>query len=306
MRILVAGGTGVLGRAIIPRLVAAGHDVFGTTRSAARGELIGRAGAQALVMDALNRESVSAAVSEARPEAVIHVLTALPPEGPSKPSDLDATNRLRTEGTANLLAASRAAGVGRFVAESFIGVYGLGGESLLSEDEPLPAVDGAVSSAAAPLRALEEQVLAAGGIVLRYGLLYGRGVPSTEAAVARLRRRALPLPGGAPGMGTWVHIEDAASATLAALDRADGGAVLNVVDDEPVSFGDFFRELAGRVGAPRPWSVPVWLGRLLAPYATRLAVEARLSVSNARIRAELGWQPTYATYRDGLREMPPG
>jgi nucleoside-diphosphate-sugar epimerase len=303
MKVLVAGATGVLGRAIVPRLLDRGHEVVGTTRSRARLDTIARTGARGMVMDALDPDATAAALAEVRPRAVIHALTALPPGGPARPADLEATNRLRIEGTRNLLSSARAAGVERFLAESFIGVYGLGDGQLLTEESPLAEVHGPAAAPVEALRSLEEQVLEAAGIALRYGLLYGPSVPSTEATIQRLRRRSLPLPGGAPGVASWIHIHDAATATLAALDRAQPATVLNVVDDEPVAFGEYLAALALAVSAARPARVPTWLGRLVAPYATTLAVKSQLTVSNERLRRELDWQPTFATYREGLKAI---
>jgi 2-alkyl-3-oxoalkanoate reductase len=303
MRVLVAGAAGALGRPLVRGLVEAGHEVIGTTRSPHRRSLVERLGGQGLVLDALDCAAVVAAVAQARPDAVVHALTALPPAGPVRPSELEATNRLRLEGTANLVAAAQQARVGRLVAESFIGVYGLGTGELLTEESPLPDPGSRAATATAALRSLEQQVLGVGGIVLRYGFFYGAGVGSTEAAVQRLRRRRLPLPGGGAGVGSWIHIHDAAAATIAALERAEAGMTYNVVDDESVSFGEYFRELAGLLGAPPPRQLPVWLARLLAPYVTAIAVDARLRVANHKLRRGLGWEPAYPTYREGLKEV---
>jgi len=303
MRVLVAGATGALGRPLVRGLVEAGHEVIGTTRSPHRRSLVERLGGQGVVMDALDRVAVAAAVAQARPDAVIHALTALPPAGPVRLRQLEATNRLRLQGTANLVAAAQQARVGRLIAESFIGVYGLGTGELLTEESPLPESGGRAATAIAALRSLEEQVLGVGGIVLRYGFFYGAGVASTQAVVERLRRRRLPLPGGGSGVGAWIHIQDAAAATIAVLEHAEAGVTYNVVDDEPASFGEYFGELAGLLGAPPPRRVPVWLARLLAPYATAIAVDARLRVANGKLRRDLGWEPAYRTCRAGLKEV---
>jgi 2-alkyl-3-oxoalkanoate reductase len=303
VKVFVAGAGGILGRHLLPRLLAAGHDVVGTSRSLERLVDIESLGAEEVAMDALDRQAVTAAVTAARPDAIVHALTALPPGGPTKVSDLDATNRLRSDGTANLLAAAREAAVARFVAQSLIGVYGRAADGALTEDAPLADVPAPGAGVVGALRSLEEQVLAAGGIVLRFGFFYGPDVPSTQAAVKRLRRRMLPMPGGGPGVATHTHIEDAAGGTLAALERGRGGEAYNIVDDQPVTFGQFFRELARAGGAPAPMRIPVWLGRLVAPYATALAVEARLAASNAKARSELAWQPVYPTYREGLATL---
>jgi nucleoside-diphosphate-sugar epimerase len=299
VKVVVAGAGGVLGRHLLPLLIGAGHEVVGTSRSLERLVDIGSVGAEAVKLDALDRDSVIAAVTAARPDAIIHALTALPPDGPTKVTDLDATNRLRIDGTANLLAAARQAAVERFVAESLIGVYGRAADGLLTEDAPLADVPAAGAGVVGALRSLEEQVLGSGGMALRFGFFYGPDVPSTQAAVARLRRRLLPMPGGAPGVASYVHVEDAASGIVAALERGHGGEAYNIVDDEPVTFGEFFRRLAVAAGAPAPVNIPVWLGRLVAPYATALAVDAQLPASNHKARSELGWQPAFATVREG-------
>jgi 2-alkyl-3-oxoalkanoate reductase len=301
VKVFVAGAGGVLGRHLLPLLIDAGHEVVGTSRSLERLVDIESVGAEAVKLEALDRQAVADAVAAARPDAIVHALTALPPAGPSRVADLDATNRLRIEGTANLLAAARHAGVERFVAESLIGVYGSrAGVEPLTEDAPLADVPAAGAGVVGALRSLEEQVLGSGGIALRFGFFYGADVPSTQAAIARLRRRLLPMPGGAPGVASYVHVDDAASGIVAALERGRGGEAYNIVDDEPVSFGEFFRRLAVSAGAPAPVSIPVWLGRLVAPYATALAVDAQLPASNHRARSELGWQPAFATVREGL------
>lgn len=303
MKVLVAGAGGVLGRHLLPLLIDAGHEVVGTSRSLERLVDIESVDAEAVRLDALDRQAVIDTVAAAQPDAIVHALTALPPAGPSKVSDLDATNRLRTEGTANLLAAAGEAGVERFVAESLIGVYGRTAGDLLTEDASLADVPAEGAGVVGALRSLEEQVLSAGGICLRFGFFYGADVPSTQAALARLKRRLLPMPGGGPGVASYVHIEDAARGTFAALERGVSGEAYNIVDDEPVTFGEFFRHLAQAGGAPPPMRIPIWLGRLAAPYATALAAEARLGASNAKARNELGWQPAYPTYREGLATL---
>ncbi len=304
MRILVAGATGTLGVPLVRALLRAGHEVVGLARTPSRQAAIEALGATAVVADALDAGGLEAAARRAAPEAVVHALSALPRGGPTKASDLEATNLLRVTGTANLLAAAVAAGARRLVAESMVFAYGYGdfGTEPLTEDVPLAPPDPAVAAAVEALRRLERQVLRAErieGVALRYGLFYGAGTGSTRAMVARLRRRMLPLPGGGHGIGSWIHVHDAATATVAALQRGRPGAVYNVVDDRPVAWRDFARELARVTGAPAPASLPLWLCRLVAPYGTRF-LATRLPVSNARARQELAWTPAFPTYRDGL------
>jgi len=224
VRILVAGATGTLGVPLVRALLRAGHEVVGLARTPSRQAAIEALGATAVVADALDAGGLEAAARRAAPEAVVHALSALPRGGPTKASDLEATNLLRVTGTANLLAAAVAAGARRLVAESMVFAYGYGdfGTEPLTEDVPLAPPDPAVAAAVEALRRLERQVLRAErieGVALRYGLFYGAGTGSTRAMVARLRRRMLPLPGGGHGIGSWIHVHDAATATVAALQR---------------------------------------------------------------------------------------
>lgn len=303
MKVLVAGATGAIGRPLVRQLVAAGHVVSGLTRSPAKMPLVSELGAIPLLADALDREWLTRVVATAAPDVVVHVLTALPPAGPTRYRDLAATNRLRRDGTANLLAAARAAGVRRLVAESIILVYGHLRTGTADEDDPVvqsaghPALDEALSA----LTFLEDRVLGADdleGIVLRYGLLYGPGT-STDHLQRALRRRMLALP-AADGLMSWVHVDDAASATVTAVEDADGGAVFNVVDDEPASMEAVVRELAVVHGLRPPWRVPRAVVGVAAPYLLR-ALDARIPASNARIKERLGWSPAAPTYREGLR-----
>jgi 2-alkyl-3-oxoalkanoate reductase len=308
VKVFVAGATGDLGRPVVRLLVEAGYEVWGMTRTPGKRGLLVDLGARPVVADALDPGAMERALAEARPEAVLHLLTALPRTGPLRARDLRATNELRQRGTANLVRAALAAGARRLVAESVIGVYGLASEEVVTEDSPLPHPDphSGLGAAIAAMRSLEEQVLGADGlegIVLRYGLVYGPDVGSTESAIERLRNGRLPVPGGGPGLGSWIHVEDAATATVAALERGEAGGVYNIVDDEPTSLGTLLATIAEAVGARPPRPVPVWLGRLLAPYATTLATRAHLRVSNERAKRELGWAPRFPTIREGMDQL---
>ncbi len=308
MRVFVAGATGALGRPLVRRLVEAGYQVSGLTRTPGKRGLLEALGVRPVVADALDPAATEAAVREAGPEAVVHLLSALPAAGPLRARDLRATNALRERGTAILLRAARAAGSRRFVAASFVGVHGLGSGEVLSEEAPLGPSDAraGVGAAAAALRSLEEQVLGAPGIegiVLRFGSLYGPGVGSTEAMVARLRRGRLRLPAGGPGTLPWIHAGDAAAATVRAIERGRPGEVYAVVDDEPATLGAFAAALAEAIGAPAPRPIPPWLAGIVAPLATAYAVRARLRVSNAKAKRELGWAPAFPTHRDGLEDV---
>jgi nucleoside-diphosphate-sugar epimerase len=308
MRVLVAGATGAIGRPVVRRLVAAGHRVSGLTRSPAKMALVKELGATPVLADALDAGWLEAAVAAAAPEAVIHLLTALPPAGPRRYRDLEPTNRLRRQGTANLLSAAANVGARRFVAESVILVYGDRGRGRpATEEDPVASTGGhrALDAALAALRSLEDQVGGAAmeGVILRYGLLYGPGT-TTDHLLAALRRRVLALP-RTDGLVSWIHVEDAAAATVAALERADAGAVLNVVDDEPASIAAIASELAAIHGLAPPRTVPPWLVGAVSPYLLQ-AARARIPAANARIKRDLRWTPAYPTYRDGLRSADEG
>jgi nucleoside-diphosphate-sugar epimerase len=304
MKVFLAGATGVIGRALVPKLVRGGHVVTGMTRSAQRAELLRAQGAEAVVCDALDAESLRAAVVAAQPEAVIHELTDIPAElDPRKyERQLATTNLLRRDGTRNLVAAARAAGARRLVAQSVAFAYAPVGDWIKDEHAPLalaapPPMDKPVLAIAD----LEQQVLAADGIVLRYGFFYGPGTAFAPdgAYASMVRKRRLPVLGGGRGMWSLIHIEDAASATAAALERGASG-IYNVVDDEPAPARDLIPGYAAALGAKPPLRLPAWIGRLLAgPVAVHGMTEQR-AASNARAKRELGWTPAYPSWRDGL------
>jgi len=309
MRIFLAGATGAIGSRLVPRLVAAGHHVTGTTRTPAKAAGLRAAGAEPVVVDALDREAVVAAVEAARPDAIVHQLTAL--AGMSSLRDFDGafalTNRLRTEGTDHLLEGARRAGARRFVAQSFAGwPYGRGGGPVKTEDDPLDADPVASMSATlAAIRRLEAAVTGADGIdgiVLRYGGLYGPGTgiaPGGEQ-VDMIRKRRFPVVGDGAGVWSLVHVDDAAAATVAALERGAPG-IYNVVDDEPAAVRDWLPALAAAVGAKPPRRLPRWLARLAAGEAVTTLMTETCGASNAKARSELGWQPAYPTWREGFR-----
>ncbi|WP_436777864.1 NAD-dependent epimerase/dehydratase family protein [Yinghuangia sp. YIM S09857] len=307
MRVFVAGGTGVLGRRLVSRLVAGGHQVTATTTSAARLDELARLGADGVVMDGLDPLSVGEAVAAARPEVVVHQMTAIGPAHSGKPDikNFDKwfalTTRLRTEGTDNLLAAAEAAGAEHFVAQSYASWNGIRqGGWVKSEEDPLDLIEGTKAQPGmAAIRYLEEAVLGAGGAVLRYGALYGPG--ATDDQVELVRKRQFPLVGSGEGHCSWLHLDDAASATVLAVEQRARG-VYNIVDDEPAPANAWLPYLAECAGGKRPMRVPVWLARLLAgKVAVTMMTEGR-GFSNAKAKRELGWVPRYPSWRQGFRE----
>jgi len=309
MKVFVAGASGAIGRPLVRQLVAAGHEVTGTTRREERAEGIRATGARAVVCDAFDAAALEGAVKAAAPEAVVHLLTALPPrlDYRAKEDPLAATNRVRGEGTRNLVAAARAAGARRLIAESVAFFYAPTGDWVKDEEAPLfqdaPPPFGA---AAVALGDLENQVLHTEGIegtVLRYGWLYGPGTYYAHDGSLyedAMRRRA-PVVGKGAGTFSFVHVEDAASATVAALERGNPG-IYNVVDDEPAPMREWAPAFAAAIGAKKPLRVPAWLARVVAGRgAVGMATELR-GASNAKAKRELGWQPRYPAWRQGFRE----
>jgi 2-alkyl-3-oxoalkanoate reductase len=311
MRVFVAGAAGALGLPLVRRLVSAGHAVTGLTRSAAKRPLIETAGAGAVVADALDATAVARAVRDAAPTHVVNLLTALPPAGPLRPRDLRATNTLRTQGAANLLGASIAAGAARIVAESFVSVVGRPEtRRALNEDDPLgplPPGDPAYETVMA-LRSLEDQHAEARGqgrietVVLRYGLFYGPEVASIRALIHNLRAGRMFLPKGTPGLAPWIQIEDAVAATMAALEHPRPNSIYHVADDEPMTF-DTAMTIAARIFSARaPKTLPAWIVRLAAPLVVSMA-SAHLALDNGRAKWDLDWRPTFPTIREGFADL---
>jgi nucleoside-diphosphate-sugar epimerase len=296
--VFVAGGSGTIGVPLVRALVTAGHRVAATTRTPAKAPMLRDLGATPVVVDALDAAAVERAVRAAAPTHVIHQLTALPREGPRRASDLEPTNRLRDEGTRYLLRAAIAAGATRIIAGSFAPIAVMPAGSTGD-----PALDRGIQAT----RSMESQILDAArsgsieGIVLRYGLFYGPGNPLTDSLIAMVRRRRFPKVRGDRGQLPYIHIDDAVSATIAALDRGASGSVYDVADDHPASFSEMVAEVAALTGAPRPFTVPAWLPRLVAPYMSRMLM-MQLPLSNAKARRELEWTPRYPSYREGLRQ----
>jgi nucleoside-diphosphate-sugar epimerase len=309
MRIFVAGATGALGRRLVPLLVANGHQVTGMTRTPGKAAGLRAAGADPVVADALDRDAVGRVVATARPEVVVHQLTDL--AGMTNFRRLDegfaGTNRLRTEGTDHLVAAARAAGARRLVAQSFAGwPFARVGGPVKTEDDALdPDPPAELRRTLDAIRHLESAVLGAEGlegIVLRYGGFYGPGTSASEggAMVDDLRRRRFPMVGAGTGVWSFVHIDDAATATVAAVERGAPG-VYQIVDDDPAPVSAWLPVLAAATGAPPPRRVPAWLARLLGgEHGVVLMTRAR-GASNAKAKRDLAWRPAYPTWRQGFR-----
>jgi nucleoside-diphosphate-sugar epimerase len=310
MRVFVAGASGVIGRRLIPLLVRAGHSVVAMTRSAAKTDAIRTAGAVPAVADALDQAAVTAVVLSAEPEVVVHQLTAIPPRLNMRRFDREfaLTNRLRTEGTDHLLAAARGVGARRIVAQSFAGwPYARVGGPVKTEEEPLdlhpPA---AFRRTLEAIRHLEATVLKAAGqegLVLRYGAFYGPGTSlgAGGSILDDVRRRRLPIVGRGTGVWSFIHIDDAAAATVAAIERGAPG-VYNVVDDDPAPVLQWLPVLAAAAGARPPRHVPAFVVRLaIGEHGVALMTQIR-GASNAKAKRELGWRPGYPSWRKGFRE----
>jgi 2-alkyl-3-oxoalkanoate reductase len=308
MHVFLAGATGAVGQALVPALLARGHTVTGTTRSAARADRLRALGAEPVVLDGLDRDAVLAAVGAARPDAVVHQMTAL-----AGLSDLRrfarsfaATNALRTAGTDHLLEAARRAGVDRVVAQSFAGwPYARVGSPVKQESDPLdPHPPRQLATTLRAIEHLEAAVTGAGGVVLRYGGLYGPGTGMAPGAEQweLVRRRRFPIVGDGGGVWSFTHVEDAAGATVAALERWTPGERYNAVDDEPAPVREWLPALAAAIGAPPPRRVPRWVGRLLGRHVEVLMCETR-GASNAKARAVLDWTPTRPSWRTGFLEL---
>jgi nucleoside-diphosphate-sugar epimerase len=300
MRVFVAGASGAIGTRLVPQLIARGHDVIGTYRSPGHADRVRALGATPVALDLLDRRAVRLAVLEAEPDAIVHQATALSDLRDFKHFDRSfaQTNRLRTAGTDALLAAAGEAGVRTFVAQSYASArYERVGGPVKTEDDPLdPSPVPAMRETIAAMRYLDETVSAAGGIALRYGGFYGA---SDDGMVKAVRRRMFPIVGDGAGISSFVHLDDAAAATVLALEY-DSAGIINVVDDEPAPMREWLPLLAKVVGAKPPRRVPRWVARLFAGQAAvMLGTESR-GASNAKARRELGWTPRHASWREGF------
>jgi nucleoside-diphosphate-sugar epimerase len=304
MRIFFAGATGAMGRRLVPQLVARGHQVTATTRTQGKAEMLRGLGADPVVVDGLDAVAVGEAVARAEPDAIIHQMSALNGAIDIKHFDrmFAATNELRTKGTDHLIAAATAAGVGRIVVQSYTNWTNIrDGGPIKTEDDPLdPRPPAQQAQTLAGIRHLEKAVLDAPleGIALRYGNFYGPGASDAMAEV--LRKRQFPIVGAGSGIWSWIHIDDAASATVAAVEHGTRGTY-NVVDDDPAPVSEWLPYLAEQVGAKPPRRVPVWLGRLFAgEVGISMMTQVRGS-SNAKAKRELDWEPEWPSWREGFR-----
>ena len=297
MNVFVAGATGAIGVPLVRALVAAGHQVTGLTRSAANADVLRALGATPAIADALDADALRRVVVAARPTHVIHQLTALPKGGPRSARELAPTNRLRSDGTRHLIDAAVAARAQRIIIGSFAVLRGA----------PPADAPADVREAAEAVTSMERQTLDANragrieGIVLRYGMFYGPEAGSTVQMIAMARRRMLPRITHDTSLLPCIHVEDAASATVAALDHGQPGAIYDIVDDRAVSFSEIVAGLARASGAPRPLAIPAWIPRLVMPYMARM-IALRLPLSNAKAKAELGWRPAFPTIDEGLAQ----
>ena len=300
MRVFVAGASGAIGRQLVPQLVEKGHEVIGTYRTAGNAARIRALGAKPVELDLLDREAVRKAVVEARPDAIIHQATALANLKDFKHFDRSfvLTNRLRTEGTDALLTAAREAGVRRIVAQSYASPrYIREGGPVKTEEDPLdPNPVPAVRESYAAMRHLDEAVTQAGGIILRYGGFYG---DATDALPGPVRKRQFPIVGDGGGITSFIHVYDAASAAVLALEHDEPG-IYNIVDDEPARVREWLPFLASVLGAKPPYRVPRWLAKLFVGDAGVMMATTSRGASNAKAKRQLGWAPRYASWRQGF------
>jgi nucleoside-diphosphate-sugar epimerase len=303
MKVFVAGASGAIGTRLVPQLIARGHEVVGTSRSPAKAEGGRVLGAERIVLDLLDARAVREAVLAAQPDAIVHEATALADVRFSRNLDrsFEQTNRLRREGTEALLAAAREAGVPRFVAQSFASMrYARVGGPVKTEDDPLdPAPVKGMRATWAAMNYLDGTVTDAGGIALRYGLFYGA---ANDGLILPVRKRQFPIVGEGGGLSSFIHLDDAAAATVLALEH-DGPAIYNIVDDEPAAVRDWLPVLAEALGAKPPRRVPAWLARMFAgETSVMLGTEAR-GASNAKAKRELGWTLRYPSWRQGFADV---
>jgi 2-alkyl-3-oxoalkanoate reductase len=300
MRVFVVGASGAIGSRLVPQLIDRGHEVIGTFRSPGNAERVRALGADPIALDLLDRHAVRKAVLEASADAIIHQATALANARLSRKFDriFTQTNLLRTDGTDNLVAAAREAGVSQFVAQSFASMrYARDGVPVKSEDDPLdPSPPQSAREVHAALRHLDQAVTDAGGIALRYGGFYGA---ANDGLIEPVRKRQFPIVGDGGGVSSFIHLDDAAAATVLALEQ-DGPAIYHVVDDEPAPVREWLPVLAKALGAKPPRRVPRWLARLIAGEVAVIIGTESNGASNAKAKQELGWTLRYPSWRQGF------
>lgn len=298
MKVLIAGAAGTLGRRVASILIAGGHRVWGTTRG--RADALTALGIRPVVADLLDAGATQRAVEQAQPDAIVQVLNALPAAGPSKPQDMQATNRIRVQGTQNLVAAARRAGVGRYVVESFALIYGtrpIGSPAVTEDAPPASGLPPSMQEPVDALASLERDVLDAGGIVLRCGMFYGLQVPSTQALAAGLRARKIPV-FGFRGVMPWLHVNDAAAAFAAALTSEEPRQIYNI-SGPPEPIAAMIRAVANATGAPAPRRLPRPMVRFAGAYLAAM-LRSNLALSTDKARARLGWTPLHQTVAAAL------
>ncbi len=310
MKVFVAGASGAIGRPLVPRLVAAGHEVTGSTRSPEKAEAIRAQGANGVVVDVFDAAALRAVMAEAAPEVVVHELTSLPERFEPRRKDVyDATNRVRSEGTRNLIEGARAAGARRFVCQSIAFSYAPQPGRLHEESDPLfteaPPPFGEATGAVAHMERAVLDATGMDGLILRYGWFYGPGTYyADDGAMAQdVRRRRFPVVGKGTGVFSFIHVDDAAAATVAAVRRGAPG-VYNVVDDDPAPLREWLPVYARAIGAKPPRRVPLWLARLIAGGFVATMSTTLRGASNAKARRELGWEPRWTSWREGFRAAP--
>jgi nucleoside-diphosphate-sugar epimerase len=303
MRVFVVGASGAIGTRLVPQLIQRGHEVVGTARSPRNAERVAALGARPVVLDLLDAAAVRKAVLEAEPEAIVHEATALGEAvwGRNFDKVFAGTNELRTKGTDALLAAAREADVRRFVAQSFASFrYVREGGPVKTEDDPLDSKAPANAQESwAAMASLDETVTEAGGIILRYGVFYGA---ANDGLIEPVRKRQYPIVGDGGGYTSWIHLEDAAAATVLALEH-DGPAIYNIVDDEPAPVREWLPVFADALGAKPPRRVPAWLARLMAGEAAVVMGTTARGASNAKAKRELGWTLRYPSWREAFPEV---
>ena len=309
MKILVAGATGAVGRRLVPLLVAGGHRVVATTRTPDKLNNLRSMGAEPVLMDGLDREEVIKAVTSSRPDVIVHQMTALASMRSLKKFDeqFALTNRLRIEGTSHLVAAAELAGTRKFVAQSYAGwrIERDGGR-VKTEADPLdphpPLVVARTLEAIQMLERIVSTTAGLNGMALRYGSLYGPGtsISADGEIVELIRQRKFPLIGGGAGVWSFIHVDDAARATQLAIERGAPG-IYNIVDDEPAEVSEWLPDLARALGAKPPYRLPAWIGRFAIGEAGILMMTGVRGSSNAKAKRAFGWQPEYASWRDGFR-----